>query len=73
MEVGAQNGVCRAKGTNARGQGHSAPQVLPFREPKVGSVSSGVYIADWQILLMLEHLVTMVLRSSCLSKAASAP
>lgn len=46
MEVGAQHGVCRAKGTNARGQGHSAPQVLPFREPKGGSVSSGVYIAD---------------------------
>lgn len=46
MEVGAQHGVCRAKGTNARGQGHSTPQVLPFREPKGGSVSSGVYIAD---------------------------
>lgn len=69
MEVGAQNGVWRVKGTNVRGQGHSAPQVLPFREPKDGSISSGVYIADWQILLMPEHLVTVVLSSSCLSKA----
>lgn len=71
MEAGAQNGVWRAKSTNARGQGHSAPQVLPFGEPKGGSVSSGVYIADWQIRLMLEHLVPVVLRSSCLSKAVS--